>query len=65
MARLYQQLFKVLSGELDDVVWVVDENLFRKVLEDGWEGRRDHQLGGGEDAHLSNVCHLLLFFIIN
>jgi hypothetical protein len=65
MARLYQQLFKVLSGELDDVVWVVDEDLFRKVLEDGWEGRRDHQLGGGEDAHLSNVCHLLLFFIIN
>ena len=65
MARLKQQLLKVLSGELDDVVWVVDENLFRKVLEDGWEGRRDHQLGGGEDAHLSNVCHLLLFFIIN
>jgi hypothetical protein len=47
---------------LYDVVWVVDEDFFRKVLEDGWEGGRDHQLGGGEDAHLTDVCHLLLLF---
>lgn len=48
---------EVLTGESDQVLRMGSDDFLGEVFEDSWEVLGHLNLIGGENSHLTNVCH--------